>query len=220
MKKLTVVLAFLILNAFSVVHAQQNKNNSMSIITYYPSPRAVYKTVRFTPNNYVSPDANCANEGEISYNATMHELYVCKGSPTKWKKLGGGTSSANVQYELGMDDDWDEIVTPNRCDDVPLRKSLDGKPMCSTPFYQDIVFPTPFSKPPDVIVSAHHFSGWCNSCSSRGTDKVAAYATDVTNTGFRIWAGGSPLDSECNNGTANNRNYFTCSAAGWIAIGE
>jgi hypothetical protein len=98
-------------------------------------------------------------------------------------------------------------VRPGGCDGT-----LDGG-LCLGGFYEDIVFPQPFERPPHVVVSAEDVSDQ-DGCVGGATDKVVGYPANVTERGFRLYAYGSPWGGNC--GAYNG--WSTRARAGWLAV--
>lgn len=90
--------------------------------------------------------------------------------------------------------------------------SIDGGGFCFAPYYIDITFPTPFNTVPIVAASFERmFSP--NGCLAGSADAVHAAVTNITTTGFRLWAGASPVPGYC--GPHDNSWYYAY--AMWIA---
>jgi hypothetical protein len=73
----------------SCVSAQQpagGAEEKITISTYYPSPYGVYKTLRLFPNDDNTPDGPCTNAGELYFDESEQQVYVC--SDGAWKVMG------------------------------------------------------------------------------------------------------------------------------------
>ena len=99
-------------------------------------------------------------------------------------------------------------ITPNVCSGTA------SGGLCNGGYYIEIEFSQPFDSPPHVIVTPEHVSQQ-GGCVGGATDSVSAFPTDITKTGFKLWAYGSPSGGSC--GTYNG--WATFAYAGWIAIG-
>jgi hypothetical protein len=68
-----------------------------------------------------------------------------------------------------------------------------------------------------VIVMVQNISDVTNSsCANGNSDKVLAYPENITTTGFKLWASGSPLPGAC----GAYETYYTRSRVGWLAVSE
>ena len=68
----------------------QGPDDSITITTYYPSPHGVYRTLRLYPNDGIDPAVACTKPGEMYYDLSDNQVYVCDGSSGQWQPLGGG----------------------------------------------------------------------------------------------------------------------------------
>lgn len=68
--------------------------------------------------------------------------------------------------------------------------------LCSGPDYVDVTFNTPFTAPPQVIVTPYHVSSQ-GGCVGNATDLVVCYPSAITATGFRLFCSGSPQGGSC-----------------------
>lgn len=100
-------------------------------------------------------------------------------------------------------------VVTDRCDGV-LKGGL-----CKGSWFAVIRFNQPFERPPHVLVSIEEAS-YQSGCVRGATDKVAAYPDNITRRGFRLYAYGSPVSSNC----GASSSWASMARAGWIAIGE
>ena len=92
MFKITVFVSVILffLTSFSLAQQDQITNH-----TYYPSPSGVYNTLRLYPTDGIEPTSNCANQGEMYYDLSDSQAYVCDG--TNWQPLGGW-GSGGISY--------------------------------------------------------------------------------------------------------------------------
>jgi hypothetical protein len=203
--------------------AQSNQTQSLTFTTYYPAPYGVYRALRLLPNNAFNPGDDCGQEGDVSFHQGTSELYACKGLPgdLKWKSFGSGGIAGNIIKT-------DNGVIADTCGGT-LKTPDALSRTCSVPFYKDIIFDTlpPFSGPPRVLVTLQWVTNSWNpqpgiwdtnprtNCAASGTDRFIANATNITATGFRLWASGSPEGGNCGGG-----EYYSHAYAGWIAIGN
>jgi hypothetical protein len=213
MKRITVILAFLICITFSAVCAQQNQTESLTVTTYYPAPYGVYKTMRLFPQfsfpqSSFTPGDDCPQEGEVFYRADRQDVFICQGTPSsrKWSFMGS---------VMRVFSDFD--VFPDQCNGTIVGTA--GNQLCSGLWYKNITFSGTFGTTPHVIVMVQNISEVTNSsCANGDSDMVVAYPGNITPTGFQVWAGGSPLkDSAC--GSAYE-TYYTRSRVGWLAVSE
>jgi hypothetical protein len=208
MKRIIVILAFLILNTFPFVYAH-GQSESLTITTYYPSPNGNYKSLTFLPNLAFNPGDPCSQAGETSYQQSAHALYICKGSPLTWKKLGSGSSSGKRVLS-------DHHVSPDKC-----YGSVSGGLCEDDAWYKNILFSPPFTKTPEVIVVMEHGSNQTYSpCTNGRSDFIAAFPQpgSITKSGFTLWAAGSPARvADCGDSYDGWRSR---AEVGWMAIGE
>ena len=88
--------------------------------------------------------------------------------------------------------------------------------ICSTPWERNITFSPSFSSVPHVLVSASDVSPQ-GPCVGGATDKVVAYAKNITPIGFTLVCAGSPApNSTCGNPLEGQYATAECS---WIAVG-
>lgn len=83
---------------------------------------------------------------------------------------------------------------------------------CTMPFYVDVVFPLPYGKPPSVSASfsrAVDYSG----CLGGSFDSASVSVTNVTEFGFRLFAGVSPVPGYC----SIHDNSYVRAYASWIS---
>jgi len=69
----------LCLAAFAFFITSVFAEDSITITTYYPSPYGVYKTLRLYPNDSNTPGNACSNRGEMYYDDSDNQVYVCNG---------------------------------------------------------------------------------------------------------------------------------------------
>jgi hypothetical protein len=74
------------------------QTESITFTTYYPSPYGVYKNLRIYPSSGTGLGGACSNEGEMYYDQTTHNLYICSGTPSAatltWTAVGGAAGSS------------------------------------------------------------------------------------------------------------------------------
>ncbi len=76
-----------------VIPVFPQNNETMTIVTYYPSPYGVYKNLRLFPSP--APACNSDSEGTLYYDSTVNELKLCREATTfpfnfYWQTLGQG----------------------------------------------------------------------------------------------------------------------------------
>jgi len=203
-KTLILVIGILIVFA-SFAFAQEEK---LTISTYYPSPYGVYNEMRFYPHSPATLTCTLEQEGLTYFDSNEHILKVCAcpgGDSTKcsWSAVPGrGGGGVKVVEGHG--------IVPTKC------PGHAGTPLFCGVFYEDITFSEPFSSPPKVLVSIED-TGPVGGCAQHTTDRVIAYPTNVTTTGFRLMAASSPDSPFCG---ATGATSCTRAKVGYIAIGE
>lgn len=100
------------------------------------------------------------------------------------------------------------IGTSNSCD-VGFIGGL-----CQSGYHVNVTFPTPFSTPPQVMVTPNLISAQ-GGCVGGATDQVRAIAANITTTGFKMYCSGSPEDS-----CGVYEGYQTIGRCNWMAIGQ
>ena len=83
---------FLFFMAFFYVYALAADEN-ITITTFYPSPRGVYKEIRLYPQDSEPSACTSANDGSIYYNNVDNKIYNCKETAPatyEWKPFGSG----------------------------------------------------------------------------------------------------------------------------------
>jgi len=85
--RITSIAIFLIIILSSFAFCEEE---SYTITTYYPSPYGVYKNLRIYPNDDNNPGAACTNAGEMYYDNSEQNLYICSGNV--WKLVPGRDS--------------------------------------------------------------------------------------------------------------------------------
>ncbi len=121
------------------------------------------------------------------------------------------TSSSGTHLTLHGDVaiESDRGVEPRKCDGRERGGLCDGN------YYEEIKFDRPFEERPHVIVSIESVSSQ-GGCVGGATDRVKAFATQVTEKGFVLVASGSPAGSSC----GERSGWASRATASWIAIGE
>jgi hypothetical protein len=207
------ILFFIVIPGYSF--AQNNQTESLGITTYYPAPYGVYKNPRLFPGpEPTAPEEN--QPGTMFFNQSDKLLYIYNGNLNKWEKVGSG-SSAGSGFKIYSG----HGVSPNGCGEFLV--SGHGTELCTwDAWYGTITFPTAFKSPPQVIVVTERNPDYEKSpCASNMTDAVTAYADQITNTSFRIWAHGSPdYWSECGHPPHPHEGTQAHAKVGWIAIGK
>lgn len=179
-------------------------------------------TVERGPEGQIPSFTNFINrimfdDGETSPRG-MREILGSEGAVLKAKKvfcdgqfkfvedcsgLGGGGGLASA-----LEVQSDKEVLTDTCGGT---SSGDG--LCDQPYYKDVVFTQPFAAPPHIVVSAAHVLE-DPACAGGATDAVYALAQNVTETGFRLVASGSPA---ANSGCSNN-GLWGQATANWMAV--
>ncbi len=210
---ITFILVFTVIATCSF--AQNNQTESLSITTYYPAPYGVYKNPRIFPRGKPAlPEER--QPGTIYFNNSEKRLYIFNGSLNDFEPVGPGSSGGS-----GFKIFSGHGVSPNGCGENLV--SGHGNELCTWDgWYGTITFPTPFQNKPQVIVVTERNPDYEKSpCASNMTDAVTAYADQITNTSFRIWAHGSPdFWSECGHPPHPHEGTQAHAKVGWIAIGQ
>jgi hypothetical protein len=88
-------IVFLVSGFWGLVSSASAQTESITFTTYYPSPYGVYKNLRIYPSTGTGLGGACSNEGEMYYDQTDHNLYICSGTPTlTWTAVGGAAGSS------------------------------------------------------------------------------------------------------------------------------
>jgi hypothetical protein len=91
MNKIGVALGFIIVMC-SPCFAQSGSNETLTIVTYYPSPYGVYRNLRLNPSNQPAAGSPAEQAGTMYFNGT--ELFIYKGDTVKtWQPVGGPWTS-------------------------------------------------------------------------------------------------------------------------------
>jgi hypothetical protein len=208
-----IVFCVFALTITSVCCAQNNQTESITFTTYFSSPGGVYKNFQLSPSG--KPDmSGPESAGLMYYNETEQAPYIYNG--TEWIKIGPGSSSGfRVVSVFG--------ISPDQCSGTKSAGTYPDQ-LCDGLWYTDITFQKPFQKKPDVLVVLQEVPDMVNSpCAENITDQYIGFPTDINETGFRMWAGGSPNqsysppDSSCG---WNYREWHTRAVAGYYAAGE
>ena len=56
---------------------------TLTVTTYYPSPYGIYQQLRLMPTDSIDPLAACSDKGEMYYDDSDNQMYVCNG--TSWQ---------------------------------------------------------------------------------------------------------------------------------------
>jgi hypothetical protein len=97
-KKLIIGILVIIILLHAKAFSQTQE--TLTVTTYYPSPRGVYKTLRLYPTDDYAPGGACSNKGEMYYDDSDNQVYTCDG--TKW--TGGATTKiATYSWRTGWE---------------------------------------------------------------------------------------------------------------------
>lgn len=87
---------------------------------------------------------------------------------------------------------------------------------CNQAYWTQITFAKPFTKIPRVLVSMAQPLTQANDCTQLSTDRGYTDASNITETGFKLWCSSSPRDASClGNSYAAQWLMSTCS---WVAF--
>lgn len=109
----------------------------------------------------------------------------------------------------------DQKVLLGTVDDCSRGGGIFSGGICSTPWERNITFSPSFSSVPHVLVSASDVSPQ-GGCVGGATDKVVAYAKNITPIGFTLVCAGSPAS---NSTCGNLEGQYSTSECSWIAVG-
>lgn len=137
-----------------------------------------------TPANTVLPNVTLAGtitgnttpDSGIS-NATINSTNSCT------------TSASDTSLVLGGNN-----VAPAGSADCP--GTYDSRGLCTTAWKIRVNFSEPFLVPPSVVVAPEKISDIAD-CVNYKTDKVLAYAENISSTGFDLRVYGSPVTGSC-----------------------
>jgi hypothetical protein len=59
---------------------------TLTITTFYPSPVGIYRTLILSPTDDFDPNSICDTEGQMFYDDSDNQIYVCDGSD--WQPIG------------------------------------------------------------------------------------------------------------------------------------
>jgi len=92
MSQMRTLVSFLliILCAGTACFAQSNRNETILITTYYPSPSGVYQSLRFQPSPQPPTGDKIESAGTMFVNIADNRLYVFNGATKKWVSAGVG----------------------------------------------------------------------------------------------------------------------------------
>ncbi len=90
--KFSLLFLFVFCLAGMFCHGQDKTGNeSITIVTYYPSPVGSYKILRLMPTDDIDPDSDmCERKGEMFFSEKNDCLYFCD-SNKKWQPVGTGS---------------------------------------------------------------------------------------------------------------------------------
>jgi hypothetical protein len=95
-------MAIFSLFVVSLVYAQSNQSETLTITTYYPSPYGVYRNLRLSPSD--EPQGSAVQPGVMYFNRTDKNIYIYKGpSDGGWQIMGGGGSSQEVNMTVQVE---------------------------------------------------------------------------------------------------------------------
>jgi hypothetical protein len=199
-----------------VCFAQSNQTENLSFTTYYPAPYGVYQALRLTPSGEPDPSKIELNQaGTMYFNDSDYKPYIHNG--TSWGKIGAGS---NFYSETG--------ISPDQCSGVISTEAYNNGQLCSGPWYKDVTFSVPFTKTPHVMVLLESApNNTYSPCAYNVTDRYIGYPDNITVSGFRLWASGSPPGlgndrSTCSPSSDETlyNDWFTRVTANWFAISE
>jgi hypothetical protein len=90
-------IVFLVSGVWGLVSSASAQTESITFTTYYPSPYGVYRRLRVqpsAPDPGEGPTTPCTNPGELYFDSTTNNLYICSGSPSTWVAVGGGAGGS------------------------------------------------------------------------------------------------------------------------------
>jgi len=90
------IFSFCLCLLISLISFPCFSQEQMTITTYYPAPYGVYNTLRLFPHDTYTPGAACSNPGEMYYDASDNEVYICDGTTNLWESLGWWTLDGNT----------------------------------------------------------------------------------------------------------------------------
>jgi hypothetical protein len=90
MAKYRKITSIIIFSIFVLSSSFAFSEEEFTITTYYPSPYGVYKNLRIYPNDDSTPGGACANNGEMYFDNSEQNLYICSGNV--WKLVPGRDS--------------------------------------------------------------------------------------------------------------------------------
>ena len=71
------VVVFSLLLAIGVGLFGYAQTEELTVTTFYPSPYGVYQILNLFPTDTIDPSAACSNSGELFYDKSEDELYLC-----------------------------------------------------------------------------------------------------------------------------------------------
>ncbi len=188
-------------------------SESLTLQTYYPSPIGIYSTLTTTGATLLARDG-----GDVG---------VATNAPTQALDVNG---KIRMRVPTAAADAADTVATKGYVDQAVLQTKVkiesghgltpgqcpgtNSGGLCSQPFQQNIAFQATFTAPPAVVVVPEDVSQQ-GGCVGGATDKVVAYPSNITKTGFTLNIGGSPEAGSC----GGFEGWYTVSTAGWIAVG-
>ncbi len=231
--KFTAILASLAFLLIPNLHAAQK---SVKLTTYYPAPYGEYKRLNSTEDAYLATTSGNVGIGTTNPQAKLDVTSTDSGFlPPRMSTIERDAIASVAQGTVIFNTDatvsalqiydgsrWKSLASQmvlsghgeitNTCDGAIM-----GNGLCNGRFYKVITFSSPFSSPPHVLVTPERVSE-APACAGSVTDTLAAYPEDITTTGFKLYAFGSPgLINSCGVGS---EGYSTQARAGWMAIGD
>jgi prepilin-type N-terminal cleavage/methylation domain-containing protein len=202
---------------------RRSKVGALSTIATATNPGTIYDgyTVRAdcdsTGNGLIFRATKLSSSGNLtSTSAIDFALDAFNQSIVKWTDSKSLLYPANVQLctagntmpmRTEMHQDLADLCTVAEVHDH----------LCSGLTYKDVTFATPFTTPPDVIVSVVNV---CDSirtpCSGGTTDSYYIKADLVTTTGFRMYCNGSPRTGFC----GAEASFHCGGTCNWMAAGH
>ncbi len=85
-----VLVVFLFAALLGRSYVQNVQAETLTIVTYYPSPYGAYNSIRLYPHNCGSSECNVNTEGTLCYDSGEHILKVCRfdGASYIWDAVG------------------------------------------------------------------------------------------------------------------------------------
>jgi hypothetical protein len=217
MKKLIAlhIAVLLFAEVYFISSAQSaEQKESTTVTTYYPSPNAVYRSLRLSSIN--DAPVGVALKGTVFFNSSDQTPYVHDGA--NWTALTGSKPFAYA------------VASPSTCPGILSNDTRNAGQLCSQPWQDDVTFVRPFKNKPHVMVFPIDVPYDVNSsCANNSTDQFIAYPVNssITNFGFTMVAAGSVGSNDfgeirCENASQPEKynHWFTRALVRWFAISE